>query len=469
MNTDSHTATVLQTGLLEAQSRAENGEYKSALDSVRVLKSAHPRNIYVLALEKQLEQLHQLSTSGQLTEEQKVDILESLPGIVERALDGQGAELSSGQTAIYRPLTEEAIRQKDEKAAALEWLKNQYFQHAHEYVRKGEYENALAEIRRVFIIDPSNHIATDFESQIRQLSELKRIRHVEPPPPPRPDPPPPAAAPPAVPEAVHREHISRAPQPVPAVTPVSAAPVEVQPKKRMSNWVVAAILLTIVVIGGAAFYFITRPHRVEKIKIPASVTPTGDAIFAPPTTTQERTFVISSNPEEQVAASAPPQGEEPAEEPAGTPADSRPAESAPPTRIQESQTRDVGPRSSPAAGTLPPQNPPSTSQGSGPEPAAQEESTAEPFIVVEQPPQIIKLEKPRFSDAAYRQGLEGQVVVQVQIDAEGRPQQAKVLTSSNPLLEEGILDAVLRSQFSPGRMSTGPVASSIVIPFRFRR
>jgi TonB family protein len=101
--------------------------------------------------------------------------------------------------------------------------------------------------------------------------------------------------------------------------------------------------------------------------------------------------------------------------------------------------------------------------------APAQEASPEPFIVVEQPPQIVKLEKPRFSDAAYKQGLEGQVVVQVQIDPQGRPQQAKVLSSSNPLLEEGVLEAVLQSQFTPGRMSSGPVASSMVIPFKFRR
>ncbi len=183
MSTESHT-TGLQQGLLEAQDRAENGDYQLAINSIRSVKSDHPRNIYVLAFEKQLEQLHQLTSAGQLSEEQKLDILESLPGIVERALDGQGAELSTGQTAVYKPLTPETIRQKDEKSAALEWLKNQYFQHAHEYVRKGEYDNALAEIRRVFIIEPSNKIAQDFESQIRQLSQLKRARQAEPPPPP---------------------------------------------------------------------------------------------------------------------------------------------------------------------------------------------------------------------------------------------------------------------------------------------
>jgi TonB family protein len=478
MSTESHT-TGLQQGLLEAQDRAENGEYQLAINSIRSVKSDHPRNIYVLAFEKQLEQLHQLTSAGQLSEEQKLDILESLPGIVERALDGQGAELSTGQTAVYKPLTQETIRQKDEKSAALEWLKNQYFQHAHEYVRKGEYDNALAEIRRVFIIEPSNKIAQDFESQIRQLSQLKRARQAEPPPPPPPPVPrPPAPAPAAPPVPVvaadpQEEVVVATPEPH---RPPPAAPVVEQPKQRMSNWVVLAILLTIAVIGAAVFYFIVRPHKVERIKYPSSVSPTGDAIFSPPTTTEERTYVISGNPTEQIAATETPpvesvkqtSGQEQRDE---KPAEPKREEAVPttPPRSSEPLAANSGPNAASLISASLTQNQPPATQGSPDTQAPQEEPPADPFIVVEQPPQIVKLEKPRFSDAAYKQGLEGQVVVQVQIDPQGRPQQAKVLTSSNSMLEEGVLDAVLRSQFVPGRMSNGPVASSLVIPFKFRR
>lgn len=478
MSTESHT-TGLQQGLLEAQDRAENGDYQLAIKSIRSVKSDHPRNIYVLAFEKQLEQLHQLTSAGQLSEEQKLDILESLPGIVERALDGQGAELSTGQTAVYKPLTQETIRQKDEKSAALEWLKNQYFQHAHEYVRKGEYDNALAEIRRVFIIEPSNKIAQDFESQIQQLSQLKRARQVEPPPPPPPpaprQPAPAPAAPPVPVVAAEPPEEVVVATPEPHRTP-PAAPVVERPKQRMSNWVVLAILLTITVIGGAVFYFIVRPHKVERVKYPSSVTPTGDAIFSPPTTTEERTFVISGNPAEQIAATETPPVESVDQTSGQDRRDEKPAqpkqeETVPttPPRSSELLAANSGPNATPAAGALLTQNQPPATQGSPEKQTPEEEPSADPFIVVEQPPQIVKLEKPRFSDAAYKQGLEGQVVVQVQIDPQGRPQQAKVLTSSNSMLEEGVLDAVLRSQFVPGRMSNGPVASSIVIPFKFRR
>jgi protein TonB len=242
----------------------------------------------------------------------------------------------------------------------------------------------------------------------------------------------------------------------------------------MSNWVVLAILLTIAVIGVAVFYFIVRPHKVEHIKYPPSVSPTGDAIFSPPTTTEERTFVISVNPAEQIAATETPPVERVDQTSAQDRRDEKPAEpkleetvTSPPPRSSEPLAANSGPNAAPAIGASLMQNQPPATQGSPETP--QEESTADPFIVVEQPPQIVKLEKPRFSDAAYKQGLEGQVVVQVQIDPQGRPQQAKVLNSSNSMLEEGVLDAVLRSQFVPGRMSNGPVASSIVIPFKFRR
>jgi protein TonB len=89
-------------------------------------------------------------------------------------------------------------------------------------------------------------------------------------------------------------------------------------------------------------------------------------------------------------------------------------------------------------------------------------------VAVESEPKILKLEKPRFPDFAYAQGLEGQVVVQVEIDKDGIPRQSRILKSTNPLLEPPIIEAVNKSQFTPARMTAGPVAAWMTIPFRFK-
>jgi tetratricopeptide (TPR) repeat protein len=156
--------------LAVARKRAEAGNYQDALSSVRDAKRLHDRNVYLLAFERQLEQLTELSLAGTLGDDERTDILDSIPGIVERALEGASAPLP----AATAPDAAAAERARAERAAAHEWLKNQYFQHAHEYVKKGEYDHALAEIRRVFIIDPESKIARDFEQQITELERIRR-------------------------------------------------------------------------------------------------------------------------------------------------------------------------------------------------------------------------------------------------------------------------------------------------------
>lgn len=157
--------------LQDASGLAGRGEFAAALQQVRSVKPIQPENIYVLAFERQLEQLVELTERGAITEEQRTDILESIPGIVERAIE-QPNTRPSDMTSPERHAA--AIASTEEHSAALSWLKNQYFQHAHDYVQKGQFSHALTEIQRVFIIDPNNETARDFEKQIRKLLALKQ-------------------------------------------------------------------------------------------------------------------------------------------------------------------------------------------------------------------------------------------------------------------------------------------------------
>ena len=157
--------------LAQGRDLAEAGKHRDALAAVREAKKLHPRNVYVLAFERQIEQLIELSLAGKLGDDERSDILESIPGIIDRALAGSG---EPAFPSVPAPDAAAAERARAERAAAHEWLKSQYFQHAHEYVKKGEYDHALTEIRRVFIIDPENAIARDFEVQIGELSRTSR-------------------------------------------------------------------------------------------------------------------------------------------------------------------------------------------------------------------------------------------------------------------------------------------------------
>lgn len=101
------------------------------------------------------------------------------------------------------------------------------------------------------------------------------------------------------------------------------------------------------------------------------------------------------------------------------------------------------------------------------ETAAQPEPST-PFVDVMKEPVVLRLEKPRISEAARLAGAKGEVVAQVQIDTDGKPLAARVLRSSNTLMNDAVIAALMRSEYQPGQMSSGPVRCWLTIPFRFK-
>jgi TonB family protein len=450
----------MQQRFTKAHSLAESGDYRAALKTIRDAKSIEPRNIYILAFEKQVEQLAELAEMHLLSNEQRSDILESIPGIIERALEGskeQAGAAPQGDTRV------EVDKEKEERVAALEWLKNQYFQHAHEYVRKGEYQHALAEIRRVYIIDPNNKIAKDFEKQIDQLIALRQSQAT-----PRTQ-----TAPSAYPEGQQArtgaaaDGATGAAAQAPRLHALGEGTGEQKVKKPINFTIVAAIILTLIAVAIAGFYFFKRQ---KQLKAPA---PTEQSISSAGTAASseipEQNFLLSQSegggsvstqatPEGGTAATASPPREENFSPPGLALANDQPdAQGAGRTGASEVSPSATDPPS--ATTTLP-----GTKQGE----ASLAGGGASAVETLVEDARILRLERPRLPEGIYASGLEGQVVVQVDIDRDGNPRQTKILRSTNDLLDPAVIDAINRSQFSPRKMSTGPVASSLTIPFTFR-
>ncbi len=418
--------------LYEAQARTEAGQYRDALRIVREAKSLEARNIYILAFEKQVEQLAELSETKLLTEEQRIDIIESLPGIIERA-----AESSSNAPAGPAPVSDtraELNREKEERAAALEWLKNQYFQHAHDYVRKGEYQHALAEIRRVYIIDPNNTIAKDFEKQIDQLISLRKVQAT----------PKTQSAPSAYPgggETHPRPEGARFQPP-----PATPAP-EPKPKRRISTTMIVAVVLTLVAIAIALYYFRAR----EKLLRPPSPVQqdVGSLMLTQPFEAPEQSFIITqAEGGGTVSAQATPESGAPGGAPSAYGSDFAP----PSTRTSVPSARQIPP---------PPQSLGEQSSGSSGAGSSEKEGPVEEA-------RILRVARPLLPNGVYASGLEGRVVVQVEIDKDGQPVQVKIVRSTNDLLNRPVVDAINNSEFAPRKMSYGPVSSALTIPFSFR-
>lgn len=75
---------------------------------------------------------------------------------------------------------------------------------------------------------------------------------------------------------------------------------------------------------------------------------------------------------------------------------------------------------------------------------------------------------PRYPRAALRRGESGEVMLQVQVGANGRPQQVDVARSSgSQALDRAAVDAVRRWRFDPALDNGQPVAGVVQIPVAF--
>jgi TonB family protein len=158
--------------LLYIQTKAEAGEYADAMAAVQETKVSSTNNIYIRALEQQLGHLLDLSSRNELTEEHKLEILEPMSCIIDQAL-GSLPLSSKEPTPSENKQYPAAALTAEEKAEALEQLKVRYFEQAGRHLSAGEYELALGEIRRVYVIDPDNVTAQQYESVIQELLKLK--------------------------------------------------------------------------------------------------------------------------------------------------------------------------------------------------------------------------------------------------------------------------------------------------------
>lgn len=73
-----------------------------------------------------------------------------------------------------------------------------------------------------------------------------------------------------------------------------------------------------------------------------------------------------------------------------------------------------------------------------------------------------------YPEIARAHGIDGQVVVRVLIDAKGKATTMKIQYSDSKLLEVAAMDAIRRTQFTPGIRNRTPVPVWMVIPVRFQ-
>jgi protein TonB len=178
-------------GLGEEQLRAvyeltEAGDYESALANLEQARSSCPANIYIIGLERQLKTLMEFLDAQELGEARRAELIDPMPGLIECAVrelkkteptgEPETTNSSNAQwepdlpetpTVAELPLAEqhESVRNEGAKNDSEE-VKLLHFQRASAFVAKGEYERAIAEVRRVFEVDPENAIAQEYIARV---------------------------------------------------------------------------------------------------------------------------------------------------------------------------------------------------------------------------------------------------------------------------------------------------------------
>ena len=97
-----------------------------------------------------------------------------------------------------------------------------------------------------------------------------------------------------------------------------------------------------------------------------------------------------------------------------------------------------------------------------------EEASPPVFYSYDRAPQATRRVEPEYPAAAREMGAEGTVVVNLNIDEQGRILRAWVATANaNEILINAALDAAYEFKFTPGMQRDTPVKCTVAIPFQF--
>jgi TonB family protein len=478
--------------LLQALRDAQERHFVNALDTVRATKAAEPGNIYLVAIEKQVARLADLSVANLLSEDEGIDIMESLPELVNRALQG-GAGRPDHPT--YNGLSTRSGLPSTEnhpaKANILSALKSQYFNRADDLIKKGDYQGALLEVRRIYVLDPSDHTARAYEQNIEQLTALQREgddkeelflesehRTAE-----TDDP----GAPVIQPESVRQEEISTTLFSDSLLRDIETPPTP-KPKSHRPSATVIVFLTVWALIGiGWLYMLLARGNPPETPSAPiiqqSTPAPRDTKVPVPPSRDNpDKKNQQSLQSPQPHAAPGKPVSDKPQSGPAAlTVNDPAGSENGKPTtdavpgepeKVTPGSASDAALQSTERKArefSLKPLLPSTVTQAANGGGRSQAGAAVHQLEISEKEPQILRLEHPQLSDIALKNGMEGEVTVQVQIDPQGNPLQARILKSTNDFFDQAVMDAVMQSKYSPGMMSTGPVTTWITIPFKFRK
>ncbi len=326
-------------------------------------------------------------------------------------------------------------------------LKEQYFQHADEYLKKGAYGSALVEIRRVKIVAPDDPTVVEYERTIRQLVELQQrtgIRTQES-----------QTATLAESDSPHTG-VEASPTPTPpvreydsvnapppqehnTVDPPPATPLRSRSRFGLITLTIAAFVgLSITALALFSNPDVSVPANDQNPAVP-TVTSTPAEVFQPAQEPRVDAPVRAVEPGNQQQTANQQQAKDNEEIQNTTPSKPAPAAMAP----KKKETVAARVLEKPIVAVEP----------------------AKP-VFTESDPRILHLQQPIFPPETIGLKAGGEVIVMVQIDPEGKPIKTLVAKTTNPVFNASIVTAVMNSTYRPGTTPDGPVTKWITIPFK---
>jgi protein TonB len=496
MDTPTKTTSIADL-LRDVLARAEAMDLAEALAILEIARATDANNIYLGALKRQLETMFASQRSGALTPAKKIELMESVPGIIECAVREHRRHPRPAADDTLR--TESAVPSLSDQEAAreLEALKLLYFQRASKFVMKGEYEQALAEVERVFIVDPHNSIARQYAQRVEQLIQHARSLAAAP-----------ATSSPGqvVPDASHENSASlmahtawtdeflAPPVPMPEHRPAptsskqtiaygtslaaalpshtaSSDVAAILPRRRSTRWL--AVAAVVLFAGAGTFALLTASSASTGAHTMASdaQTASNDLARQSAGTLGAQQTANDLPVQQQVTPSPQPSvdnGSAPGPSVTQKSSGAAAVKEPPPDTVPESRPVQVKKTEVVPAETV---TQPDAAPVREPAPAAVEPAPAETpaFVPIEKQPEIVTLEKPQFSPFVWKTGVEAQVVIRVLIDTDGNPVDTQVLKSTSSVFEGPVIDAVMKSKFTPAQMGQGPVSAWLTIPFKMKQ
>jgi tetratricopeptide (TPR) repeat protein len=175
--------------LKQADKLVREGSFTAALDEIAKARSRDPRNLYALAYEERVRSLvasqkdkkPEQSESAAATPAEPQTIPAALEHISNLAIveaQRSAAVAAKQEQDIELRKKDEEDRKKNEEARrqAIEAKIEAFLARSKDYLSKGDFNRALDEIARAFLLDPANDKIHAVEDSIRKTQEETRLR-----------------------------------------------------------------------------------------------------------------------------------------------------------------------------------------------------------------------------------------------------------------------------------------------------